>query len=82
MWTRFRNFVLLILGVLVMASDPVLAQVPTDPEIAVDLPFDMAPIIAAVLSLAVAVMILVAGPRISLQFGATALRKIGGIFRG
>lgn len=57
------------------------AQVGADPpEIEVALPFDLAPIITAVLGLAVLVLILTAGPRISLKFGKKALRTIGNIF--
>lgn len=82
MFTKIRAWWLLVIGVLVAASEPVLAQTQVDPEIAIDLPFDAAPIIAAVLALAVTVMILVAGPRISLDFGRRALKSIGGIFRG
>lgn len=59
----------------------VFAQVGADdPEITVELPFDLAPIITAVLGLAVLVLILVSGPKISLQFAKKAIRAIGNIF--
>ncbi len=80
-----KLFAFVAILMLAMTSAETFAQVvlPEDPpDIELGLPFDVAPIIAGVLALAVTVMILIAGPRISLQFGATALRKIGGIFRG
>jgi hypothetical protein len=83
MFTKIRNYVLLILGILMAVGEPVMAQtgVGDPPEIEVALPFDAAALVASVLALAVTVIILVAGPRISLQFGMTAIRKIGGILR-
>jgi len=83
MLDKVNRWWLALLGVLVAVGEPVFAQtgIGDPPEIEVALPFEAGPIIAAVLALAVTIMILVAGPRISLQFGMTALRKIGGIFR-
>jgi divalent metal cation (Fe/Co/Zn/Cd) transporter len=50
------------------------------PVIDVALPFDPAPIVTAVLALAVTVLIVVAGPKISMKFGRKAIRAIGNIF--
>ena len=67
-------------GAAVLASNAAAQVVVEDPEITVELPFDLAPIIASVLALAVLVLILVSGPRISLKFAKRALRAIGNIF--
>ena len=68
---------------LAMAGSTASAQTGADdPEITIAMPFDLAPIITSVMAIAVLVLILVAGPKISLQFGKTALRSIGNIFKG
>lgn len=79
---NLRNRLLMTFMVLMMfASSKAHAQVGADPpDIEVALPFDLAPIITAVLGLAVLVLILTAGPRISLRFAKKALRTIGNIF--
>ncbi len=77
---KIKVFMLLIAAIVVSMFTNFAAATP--PTIDIALPFDIAPIIAAVLALAVVVLIAVAGPKISLQFGKKALRSIGGIFKG
>lgn len=77
----FKTFVVGIVAFMFcFATDIASAAQPQVPTIDIELPFDLAPIIAAVMALAVLVLILISGPRISLQFAKRALRAIGNIF--
>lgn len=80
---KFPRWMLaLVGGVWVAIGSPVIAQVVAeDPEIEIAVPFDIAPVVATALSVAVLVMITMAGPKISLQFGKRILRMIGNFLR-
>lgn len=70
-----------LMMITITAGDVFAQAEPTDPEISVEMPFDAAPVITAVLAIAVTVLILIAGPKLSIMAGKTVLRKIGGILK-
>ena len=78
MFTKIKSW--WMIGIISVFTLGARAQVMPEPEILVELPFDPAPFIASVLALAVVVMLLIAGPKISLMFGSRIISKVGRLF--